>query len=173
MREPKTNIPGLILNTSSVGGRIAYLPADLNRQFGRYNLPDHGNLLANLTRWAAKDDIPLAVECAGLIDCNMYRQPGRLILHLVNLTSAGTWCQPVDEFIPIGPVKVRVKLPEDMRGRMCSCWCPIRKFPVKWRKVGFSLLSVQFWIMRWWLSTKYMAFPLRLVCNEGQAVYRF
>ena len=117
MREPKTNIPGLILNTSTGGGRIAYLPADLDRQFGRYNLPDHGNLLANLIRWAAKDDIPLAVECAGLIDCNLYRQPGRLILHLVNLTSAGTWRQPVDEYIPIGPVKVRVKLPEDVRGR--------------------------------------------------------
>jgi len=117
MREPKTNIPGLILNTSSGGGRIAYLPADLDRQFGRYNLPDHGNLLANLIRCATKDEIPLAVECAGLIDCNLYQQPGRLILHLVNLTSAGTWRQPVDEYIPIGPVKVRVKLPEDVRGR--------------------------------------------------------
>jgi len=117
MREPKTNIPGLILNTLSGGGRIAYLPADLDRQFGRYNLPDHGNLLANLIRWASKDDIPLAVECAGLIDCNLYHQPNRLILHLVNLTSAGTWRQPVDEYIPIGPVKVQVKLPEDIRGR--------------------------------------------------------
>jgi len=106
-----------VLNTVSGGGRIAYLPADLDRQFGRYNLPDHGNLLANLIRWAAKDEIPLAVECAGLIDCNLYQQPGRLILHLVNLTSAGTWRQPVDEYIPIGPVKVRVKLPEDVRGR--------------------------------------------------------
>ena len=117
MREPKTYIPGLILNTISGGGRIAFMPADIDRQFGRYNLPDHGNLLANLIRWAAKDDISLAVECAGLIDCNIYRQPGRLILHLVNLTSAGTWRQPVDEFIPVGPVKVRIKLPEDVYGR--------------------------------------------------------
>jgi len=45
------------------------------------------------------------------------RLPDRLILHLVNLTSAGTWRQPVDEFIPIGPVKVRVKLPEDLHGK--------------------------------------------------------
>ncbi len=117
MREPKTDIPGLILNTGSGGGRVAYLSADLDRQFGRYNLPDHGNLLANLVRWTAKDDIPLAIECAGLIDCNLYRQAGRLILHLVNLTSAGTWRQPTDEYIPIGPVKVRVKLPDDVRGR--------------------------------------------------------
>jgi hypothetical protein len=71
MREPKTDIPGLILNSISGGGRIAFMPADLDRQFGRYNLPDHGNLLANLIRWAVKDDIPLTVECAGLIDCNL------------------------------------------------------------------------------------------------------
>lgn len=117
MRIPKTDIPGLIINNHPDGGRIAFLPADIDRQFGRYNLPDHGNLLANMIRWAANDNIPLAVECAGLIDCNIYRQKGRLILHLVNLTSAGTWRQPVDELIPIGPVKVRIRLPEDVTGR--------------------------------------------------------
>lgn len=117
MREPKTEIPGLILNTASGGSRIAFMPADIDRQFARYNLPDHGNLLANLIRWAAKDKIPLFVECAGLIDCNLYRQSGWLILHLVNLTSAGTWRQPVDEYIPIGPAKVRIQLPEDVTGK--------------------------------------------------------
>jgi hypothetical protein len=117
MREPVTDIPGLIINTIPGSGRVAFLPADIDRQFGRYNLPDHGNLLANLVRWAAKDDIPLAVECAGLIDCNIYHQPGNLILHLVNLTSAGTWRQPVDEYIPVGPVNVKVKLPEGVHGK--------------------------------------------------------
>jgi hypothetical protein len=117
MREPKTNIPGLILNRITAGGNIAFMPADIDRQFGRYNLPDHGKLLANLIRWAAKDKIPLAVECSGLIDCNIYRKNEFLILHLVNLTSAGTWRQPVDEYIPVGPVKVRVMLPEGVNAR--------------------------------------------------------
>jgi hypothetical protein len=116
MREPKTDIPGLILNSMPGGGRVAFMPADIDRQFGRYNLPDHGNLLANIIRWAAKDDIPMAVEGKGLVDCHLYRQPGRLVLHLVNLTSAGTWRQPVDELIPVGPLKVRLKLPENVRG---------------------------------------------------------
>ena len=30
-----------------------------------------------------------------------------MILHLVNLTSAATWRAPLDELIPVGPVKVR------------------------------------------------------------------
>ena len=117
MREPKTNIPGLIVNTMPNGSRMVYMPADIDRQFGRYNLPDHGNLLSNLIRWAAKDDIPLIAEGKGLIDFNIYLQPGKVIIHIVNLTSAGTWRQPVDEFIPIGPLKIKVKLPEGITGR--------------------------------------------------------
>ncbi len=40
------------------------------------------------------------------------QQANRLILHLVNLNSAGNWFQPTDEFIQVGPVKVGIKLPE-------------------------------------------------------------
>jgi hypothetical protein len=116
MREPKTDIPGLILSTHG-NARVAYLPADLDRRFGRDNLPDHGNLLANLFRWASADRIPLEVSGAGLIDCHLYRQPGRLILHLVNLTNEGAWRAALDELIPVGPLTVRLKLPDDVKGR--------------------------------------------------------
>ncbi len=111
MRQPRTDIPGLIVTDAASGGRVAFLPADLDRRFGRDNLPDHGNLLANLIRWTAKEDIPLVVEGRGLVDCHLYRQSDRIILHLVNLTSAGTWRAPVDELIPIGPLHVRIKMP--------------------------------------------------------------
>ena len=117
MREPRTNIPGLILHEGATRGRVAFLPADLDRRFARDNLPDHGNLLANLVRWAGRDRLPLAVEGPGLIDCHLYRQPGRLILHLINLTSTGAWRQPVHELLAIGPLRVRVRLPEEMRPR--------------------------------------------------------
>jgi hypothetical protein len=40
-----------------------------------------------------------------------------LILHLVNLTSAGTWRQPVHELIPVGPLKLRIQRPADVRGK--------------------------------------------------------
>jgi hypothetical protein len=115
MRTPKTDIPGLVLTTRGPS-RIAYLPADIDRRFARENLPDHGDLLANVVRWAAAERIPLEVKGAGLIDCHLYRQPGRVILHLINLISAGTWRGPIDELIPIGPVEVRVKLPADVKG---------------------------------------------------------
>jgi hypothetical protein len=112
MRQPKTDIPGLVLK-----GRTVYMPADLDRRFGRENLPDHGDLLANLVRWAAGDRIPLHVEGRGLVDCNLYTQPGRVILHVVNLVSAGTWRAPIDELVPVGPFTIRLRLPDDVRGQ--------------------------------------------------------
>ena len=114
MREPRTNVPGLIVNEA--GGRVAFLPADLDRRYGRDHQPDHGNLLANLVRWAARNNFPLQVEGAGLVDCHLYQQQDKLILHLINLTNAGTWRAPVDELIPVGPLSVRVQLPARVRG---------------------------------------------------------
>ena len=108
MREPSTNIPGLVLSQRGKS-RVAYMQADIDRRYAREHLPDHGNLLANTIRWAAADSIPIEVEGPGLIDCHLYRQTGRLILHLVNLTSAATWRAPVEEFIPVGPIKVTVR----------------------------------------------------------------
>jgi hypothetical protein len=47
----------------------------------------------------------------------LYAQKGRLIVHLVNLTSAATWRAPLEELIAIGPLHVRVKLPTDVAAR--------------------------------------------------------
>lgn len=117
MRQPKTDIPGLLIQNRRQGGRTVFLPADLDRRYGRDNLPDHVNLLANLVRWAVGDNLPVVIEGPGLIDCHLYHQPGRVIVHLLNLTNPGAWRQPVDELIPVGPVSVRVKLPEEVGGK--------------------------------------------------------
>lgn len=116
MREPKTEIPGLVLRESAAGGRVAYLAADLDRRFARDYLPDQGDLLANIARWTVKDDVPVRVEGAGLIDCHLYRQNGRRVLHLVNLTSAGTWRTPVHELMNVGPLRVKVRVGDDVNG---------------------------------------------------------
>jgi hypothetical protein len=115
-RETTTSVPGLVVGERA-GGRVVYFAADLDRRFARDNNPDVGNLLANAVRWAARDDIPLQVEGPGLLDCHLYRQPGRAILHCVNLTNTGTWRGPIEELIPVGPITLRVRLPEDVPGR--------------------------------------------------------
>ena len=117
MRVLRTDIQGLIVNSTAGGGRVAFMPADIDRQFATTNYPDHGDLLENIIRWISKENIPLVVEGAGLFDCNIYQQKGRLILHIANLISAGTWRQPIDEFVPVGPVAVKIKLPKDISGK--------------------------------------------------------
>jgi hypothetical protein len=142
MRVADSGIAGLVVSQTPAGTRVAYLAADLDRRYFRELLPDHANLLANLVRWAAKDSIPLSVRGAGLIDCHLYQQPGRMILHMVNLTSAGTWRSPVDELIPIVPVKVRIKLSAGVSGRTAKRLVTAAPVPVTVRQ-GWAQLAVK------------------------------
>lgn len=126
MRTPKTDIPALVLN-----GRTAYLAADIDSRYGRDNLADHARLLANLVHWAVGDAMPLEVRGPGFIDCHLYRQNAHLILHLVNLSNEAAWRAPIEEWIPVGPLHVKVKLPERVhaasaRGLVSAAAMPLR-----------------------------------------------
>ncbi len=114
MRHPDSSLPALVVNEKA-GGRVAYLAVDLDRCYGRDHWPDHATVLANLTRWAAGDRVPLQVQGPGTIDCSLYRQGDHMVLHLVNLTGTGTI--PVEELVVVGPLQVRVRLPEGIVGR--------------------------------------------------------
>ena len=120
MRQPSSSVPALILNESA-GGRVAYLAADLDRTFARSRLPDHARLLANIVRWAASDRVPLSVEGSGFIHAQLYRQGGNLILHLVNLTGHEVGSVPAHEYIPVGPLTVRLHAPESSGSQSAQC----------------------------------------------------
>ena len=107
MREHDTGKPIAVVREHFQGGRIVYLPADIDRCFRRDNFPDHGNLLVNVIRWASNGKIPCSVSGPGLIDCQIYEQEGRRILHMVNLT--GTTQEPLHEIISVGPFSVRIR----------------------------------------------------------------
>jgi hypothetical protein len=113
MREARTSIPGLVLVAREGRGRVAYLPADIDRCFGRDRIPDHGRLIANLVRWASRRPMPVEVEGPGLLDVHLYRQPGRLVLHVVNLTNPAAFRPYATELYPVGPLRVRVAKPVD------------------------------------------------------------
>ena len=90
MRQPKSDIPGLVL---SQHGTRAW------RICRRTSIAATRGSISPITRdcwptWSggpAAGIIPLVGTGPGLIDCHLYEQPGRMILHLVNLTSEATW----------------------------------------------------------------------------------
>ncbi len=112
MRQPSTTIPAAVIK-----GRVAYLPADIDRRYARENLPDYARLMANLVRWAANDPLPVQLSGPGVFDCSAYTQTARVVVHVVNLT--GTGWGPVDEPVAVGPMRLRVKLPPDVHRGQC------------------------------------------------------
>ncbi len=131
MKIERTGLPCLYLRQEQSGqGRVAYLPADVDRLYWRLSQPDHAELLAALVRWVAYDHLPVRVTGPGLVDVHAYTQAGsppgpdarpgvetgaRVIVHLVNLTHAGTWKAPVDELIRVGEQHVALRLPQGRR----------------------------------------------------------
>jgi hypothetical protein len=131
MRVDRTDVPALIVNDAAGKGRVVFLPADLDRQYARTNNPDHATILSNIVRWLAGDTMPVTVEGPGLWDVNLYKQPGRFVLHIGNLNPATTH-PPIEEFFPIGPLRIRVALDIDTPGReakllVAECQVPVRK----------------------------------------------
>jgi Hypothetical glycosyl hydrolase 6 len=116
MRQPKTDIPGLVLKEKGKAN-IAYFPAEIDSRYGKDHLPDHANLLANTVRWSGGDDSRvLDVRGPGLLDCHLYSQRDCFVLHIINLSNEAAWKAPVEELIPVGPLNVSVKLAGGVRG---------------------------------------------------------
>ncbi len=140
MRQPETRIPGLVCSENH-GARIAYLPADIDRRFARDQLPDHGDLLAGLARWCLRGDLPFEVDAPGLIDCRLFRtRGGEGVLHLVNLNNPNAWRTPVQETVPTGPVRVRVRTRGAVRGLVSEAKLAQRRAD-GWREVEIPRIA--------------------------------
>ena len=95
--------------------RIVYIPWDIDRTFWEVMCVDHLRLLQNAIRWAANEPPPVDVEGPGVLDVTIWRQRSSMTVHLVNLTNPMMMKGPLREAIPVGPLRVRVRLPSDLR----------------------------------------------------------
>ena len=48
------------------------------------------------------------MQGTGFLDCRLYRQQNRHILHVVNLSGFETGNAPVHEHSPVGPIEIRI-----------------------------------------------------------------
>jgi hypothetical protein len=140
-----TDVPGLVVRVAESGARIAYLPADLDRIAGRESRPDHLRLLANLVRWQIGPDAVLRVSGAGQLDCNLFAQEGRLILHLVNTAAPSPVPGSLDELVPVGPFEVELRhtsLPVGASVRALVADAPLDPSLASAGRVRFTVPSV-------------------------------
>ena len=85
------------------------MPADIDRCYLQYCLPDLGLLLENAVSYAAQGKFAVRVEGPGHVHCEAYIQEDRLIIHLVNLSGSDGPVGTVTENFPTGPVEIRVE----------------------------------------------------------------
>jgi hypothetical protein len=73
---------------------------------------DHFKLLRNAVRWATNEEPPVSVTGPGVLDVTAWRQRDSITVHLVNLTNPMMMKGPLRELIPVGPQRVRLRLPK-------------------------------------------------------------
>lgn len=111
-RVPRTNIREVYLRETPGGGRVVYFPWDIDRTYWEVLAVDHLALLQNAVAWATNEEPPLVVEGPGLLDVTLWRQRRSVTAHLVNLTNPMMMKGPVRTILPVGPQRVRVRLPQ-------------------------------------------------------------
>ena len=95
--------------TAEQGNRLVYLPADLDRCYALYHIPDHRKLLEGVIRWARGDEVKISCRSEYHIHISAYYTESGYIVHLVNLAGCNAPLGAQEEMIPVGPVSVMVK----------------------------------------------------------------
>ena len=139
-RVARTDIP--LLYARQIGaGRVVYLPGDWDSTFWQFLLEDHARLLKNAILWAANEAPVVAVEGPGLLDVTVWRQQDSLTVHLVNLSNPMAMRGYFREFLPVGPLRLRVRLPEAREARQVR-FLVGTGIPVVQRQPGFVTLTI-------------------------------
>ena len=104
--------PAILAGETGFGGRVVYFAADFDRRYGQNFFPDQGDLLKNAILWALDGDRPFTVEGPGELDCKLFSQNAgkRLVMQILNHSGLGKWPGSVEEFFPVGPLSVSVRV---------------------------------------------------------------
>jgi hypothetical protein len=132
-RPSRTDIPGVMVRAAGAG-RVVYFPWDIDRTFWEVMNADHGMVLANAVRWAANEAQPLQVVGPGLLDVALWKQESSVTAHLVNLSNPMAMAGSFREILPVGPQKVRVRLPDGRKAR--SVRLLVGEAEPQWRQTG-------------------------------------
>ena len=105
MRSSDSGLPAVCSRELAGGGRLVFLPADLDRQYGRLRLPDLGETLAEAIRWSTPQ-FPIQLSGPGTLSCVPFAHSDGIVVHVVNVTGCNEWPGYTEEVIPVGPLRL-------------------------------------------------------------------
>ena len=94
-------------------GRVVYLPGRQDSVQCYEPTTAIEKLFANAVRWVAQDAVPVEIEAPGIVGVTLFRQPHRLIVHLVNHQRDSLFRS--DACTPINRLSLRVSVPDECR----------------------------------------------------------
>ncbi|HWI58111.1 MAG TPA: beta-galactosidase trimerization domain-containing protein, partial [Bacillota bacterium] len=106
---PGEGTPPAVLTHQYGRGRVVYLPGRFDSMECYQLTPAIERLFANAVRWVAPEGLPVEVTAPGTIGVTLFRQPGRLIVHLVNHERDSQLRR--DTFAPIPQVRLSLAVP--------------------------------------------------------------
>jgi hypothetical protein len=111
---PRTTEPAVVVRERGKS-RLVYFPGDIERTMWRSGHTDLSHLLQNSIRWLLRDDMPVRVDGDGVIESFAWETQAGFAIHILNYTNPAMHRGWIREFFPIGPQKVRMRLPEGRR----------------------------------------------------------
>ena len=109
-----TTIP-VVTRGACGAGRTVYFANTMEGLYYHYGFPDLGRVLANAVRWALGEPLALEVKAPDYVDVTHMGQPGRALVHLINLPldkplNTG-WRHPGRNLVEVRDIVVRLRPP--------------------------------------------------------------
>ena len=114
-RTEPANEPAIVLREHRAS-RLVYIPGDIDRSFWRSGNPDLSRLIQNCVRWLVRDGVLVSVEGDGVLEVFAWETAPGFALHLLNYTNPNMLRGWFTETYPVGAQRVRVELPEVVKG---------------------------------------------------------
>jgi hypothetical protein len=114
--------------------RVVYIPWDIDRTFWDVLCVDHLTLLRNAVAWATNEMPPVVIDGPGVLDVSIWRQQASMTVHIVNLTNPMMMKGPVRAAMPVGPLRVQIRVPpgsEAKKVQLLTAGTTIAAQPVK------------------------------------------
>ncbi len=111
---PRTDEPAVVLRERGPS-RLAYFPGDIEPTMWLSGQGDLSRLLVNTIRWVTRGETTVNVDGKGLMEIFAWETEPGFAVHVLNYTNPNAHHGWFREFYPIGPQKVRFKLPAGRR----------------------------------------------------------